>query len=195
MGNIITANHMRDPRLVNQHTHIPAINRLSEELRNLPIWIDDTSPLQINKLIARIRMMRRKMGIRLFIVDYLQLIESRKARSETEEAKANVFALRDLVKAEPTIHLLAISQYSHSDGFSKKGKRYKKHLYGGSALEHAVQNIFRFSIEDAADKERNDLLDVEINIDKIREGRRQKVTCMFDQDHLTYCYPQPPLRT
>ena len=74
MGDTITANHMRDPRLINEHTHIPEIERLSAELRGLPIWIDDTSPLTINKLIARIRMMRRKMGIRLFIVDYLQLI-------------------------------------------------------------------------------------------------------------------------
>ena len=190
MGDTITANHMRDPRLINEHTHIPEIERLSAELRGLPIWIDDTSPLTINKLVARIRMMRRKMGIRLFVVDYLQLIESRKARSETEEAKANIFAIRDLVKAEPSIHLLAISQYSHSEGFAKKGKRYKKHLYGGSALEHAAQNIFRISIEDPAEKTPLDLLEVDINIDKLREGKRQKVTCMFDQDHLVYTYPQ-----
>lgn len=193
MSSILTADHIRDARLINLHTHVPEMQRISAELRKLPIWIDDTSSVRINKLIAKIRMMRRKHGIRLFVIDYLQLIEGKPGKQETSQVKEIIFALRDLVKSEPTIHLLVLSQYSKADGFVKKRKRTKGDLYGGSVIHHAAQNVILITIEDPEKKDRNDLLDVEFKIDKQRDGRTGKVTCMFDRDHLTYTYPQPPL--
>jgi replicative DNA helicase len=192
MGDIITADMMRDPRLINLHTHIPEVKRLSCELSKLPIRIDDESHLHINRLVARIRMMRRRFGTRLFVCDYLQLI-GHSCKTEVDGIRDVVFKLRDLVKAEPLIHIVLISQYSKADGFNKNKKRTGGDLYGGSAIRHAAHNIFLISIEDPEKREKNDLLDVEIRINKQREGRLGKVTCMFDRDHLRYTYPQPPL--
>jgi replicative DNA helicase len=192
MGEIITADHLRDPRLMNLHTHIPEMKRLSEELGRLPIRIDDESHLHINKLVARIRMMRRRYGTRLFVIDYLQLI-GHSCKTEIDGIRDIVFKLRDLVKAEPSIHIVLISQYSKADGFNKNKKRTGGDLYGGSAIRHAAHNIFLISIEDPEKRDKNDLLDVEIRINKQREGRVGKVTCYFDRDHLRYTYPQPPL--
>ena len=193
MGTIITADHMRDPRLINLHTHVPEVQRLSGELRGMPIWIDDTSQLPINKMVARIRMMRRKFGCRLFIIDYLQLIGRNPAKSEVEGLTGVIFMLRDLVKIEKDIHVLALSQYSKDQGFRKKGKRSRGDLYGASAIHHAAQNVLLLTIEDPEGKDRLDLLDVEIKVDKQREGRVGKVNCYFDRDHLLFTYPQPPL--
>jgi replicative DNA helicase len=193
MGSVITANMMRDPRLINSHTHIPEIKRLSAELSHLPIRIDDESHLHINRLVARIRMMVRRYGTRLFVCDYLQLI-GHSCKTEVDGIREIVFRLRDLVKEEPSIHIVLISQYSKSDGFSKNKKRTGADLYGGSAIRHAAHNIFLISIEDPEKKDKNDLLDTEIRINKQREGRTGKVNCYFDRDHLKYTYPQPPLR-
>ena len=196
MGTIITADHMRDPRLVNLHTHLPEVRRLSGELRGLPIWIDDSNQLPIAKIVARIRMMRRKFGCRLFIIDYLQLIaHSSSARSEVEAITKTMFALRDLVDIEPDIHIIVLSQYSKDQGgpFSKKKRRTRGSLYGASAIHQSAQNILLVTIEDSKDKDRNDLLDVELDLDKQREGRIGKVVCMYDRDHLLFTYPQPPL--
>jgi replicative DNA helicase len=193
MGNIITANHMRDPRLMNLHTHMPELKRLSDELRKLPIHIDDQTPLTINQMIARVRMMRRKLGIRLFVGDYFQLIVPRQARTETEGYKANAYALRELEKLEPDIHFLCLSQYSKAQGFQKKNKRTRGDLYGSSAIHQAAQNVLIITIENPEDKQDNDLLEVDINVDKQREGKKGKIKCMFDRDHLTYTYAQPNL--
>jgi replicative DNA helicase len=193
MGNTITADMMRDPRLMNEHTHIPEVRRLSGELGRLPIWIDDTSSLHINRLVARIRMMRRKLAIRLFIVDYLQLIQH-SAKTEVEGIREIVYKLRDLVKSEPTIHIVLLSQFSKSDGFSKKKARTKGDLYGGSTIHHAAHNVFLITIEDPEKRDKNDLLDVVIRVAKQREGRTGKVECNFDRDHLKFCYPTPILR-
>ena len=190
MSEILTTAMMRDPRLMNAHTHIPEMKRVSEELARLPIRIDDTSPLRIDKLISRIRMMRRKFGTRLFICDYLQLVEGMPNLSESQQFKKTIYMLRDLPKNEPDIQLVVLSQYSKQDGFMKKKGRTKDSLYGGSIIHHAAQNIFMISVEDPEKRDRADLLDVEIKIAKQREGRVAKVTCNLDRDHLRFCYPQ-----
>ena len=202
MGDIITANMMRDPRLLNDEVHIPEIQQLSAELQTLPIYIDDTSSLPINKLIARMRMLRRKYGrdeqgnpVRmLVVVDYLQLVLAMQSKTEAEGIKAIVFALRDVVKADPLLHLLLLSQYSKADGFAKKKKRSRGDLYGSSAIHHAAQNVLLITVEEAEKKEKDELLECEFNFDKQRDGRKGKVSCFFDRAHLRCCYAQPPLR-
>ena len=186
LSDIITADIMRDPRLMNERTHIPEIQRISAELANLPIWIDDSSALPINKLCARIRMMRRKHGIRLFVIDYLQLITMSQSKTKAEGIEAAMFALRDLVKIEPTIHILLLSQYSKADGFSKKRTRSRNDLYGSSTIHHAAQNVLLLALEDVADKGAGFRLDCEIKVDKQRDGKKGKVECLFDTDFLRF---------
>jgi replicative DNA helicase len=193
MSEIITSSHMRDPRLMNLHTHIPEMRRISSELRKLPIKIDDTSPLHIDKLIARMRMMRRKYGTKLFGIDYLQLLEPPAKMNETTGFKYVVMALIDFVKIEPDCHIVVLSQYSKSDGFTKSKRRTKDSLYGGSVIHHAAQNVLMISVEDPDKRDDRDLLDAEIRIAKQRDGRRGKVSCYFDRDRLLFTYPIPPL--
>lgn len=194
ISDLLTADQIRDPRLMNLHTHIPEMERVSRVLSGLPIQIDDSSPLRIDKLIARMRMMRRKFKTELFLLDYLQLIEGMPKMNENSAFKGVVFALRDFVKVEPGCHLIVLSQYSKADGFTKKKTRTRDSLYGGSIIQHAAQNIFMITLEDSEKRDRLDLLDVEIKIAKYRDGRRGKVTCSFDQDHLKFCYPTPVLK-
>jgi replicative DNA helicase len=188
-GDTITADMMRDPRLMNLHTHVPAMRNISAELQRLEIHIDDASPLHIQKLKARIKMMKRRLGVKLFWVDYLQLIRHDE-RTEVDGIRSVVFQLRDLVKEEPDIHIVLLSQFSQGMKFAKKQKRGKDDLYGGSAIHHAAQNVFIINIEDPEKRDPKDLLDVEINVRKQREGSIGKVSCHFDRDHLRYCYPK-----
>lgn len=191
MSDILTASHLRDPRLMNLHSHIPEMKRVSSELAHLPIRIDDTNPLRIDKLKARVRMMVRKYGTRLFIVDYVQLVEGMPGLNETQQFKKTIMMLRDLPKNEPSIHLVVLSQYSKADGFMRNKGRTKSSNYGGSVIEHAAQNMLMISVEDADKKDLKDSLEVEIKVAKQREGRTGKVSCFLDRDHLRFYHPQP----
>lgn len=202
ISEIITNNHMRDPRLMNLHTHIPAMEEVSRELSRLPIDIDDTSQLRIDKLKGRIRMLCRKWRKEtgsnkiLCILDYLQLVKLMPKMTPLEAFNSMIFTLRDIPKDEPDIHLLALSQYSQGDKFAKKkSARTKDSLYGGSVIHQAAQNVLMISIEDQEKTEGvDDYLDAQIRIAKQREGKRGKVNCMFDPGHLRYFHPQPVLR-
>lgn len=47
--------------------------RKVNEMRNLPIYIDDRPSLTIGEIKRKARLMKRKQGIRLLVVDYIQL--------------------------------------------------------------------------------------------------------------------------
>lgn len=190
LSEILTANHMRDPRLMNLHHHMKEVERLTQEFNKLPIKIDDSSPMRIDVLLARMRMMRQKYGITLFIGDYLQLVEGMPGLQETTAFKKIVFALRDFPKDNPDCHLLMLSQYSQAEKFTRKPKRSKDSLYGGSVIHHAAQNILMVTIEDPEKRDKLDLLDVELRFAKQRDGRRGKEVCQFDRDHLKFCYAE-----
>jgi replicative DNA helicase len=49
-------------------------------------------------------------------------------------------------------------------------------------------------VEDQAEKDEGHLLDAEFHIDKQRDGRKGKVTCLIDPDFLRFTYTQQPLR-
>src|SRR5215210_6776499 len=49
--------------------------RTANELHSLPLYIDDTPGLTIAALRARARRLKRQKGIRLVVVDYLQLLQ------------------------------------------------------------------------------------------------------------------------
>ena len=185
MSDILTADMMRDPRIMSGHTDVPELKRVSQALAKLPIYIDDTSPLTIQKLRARAKMMKRRHGVRIIVVDYVQLLECLGAKGP-DETKGVLYGLRDLAKGEPTMAVVALSQFSKEQGFVKKKRRSKGDLYGGSVLQHAAQNIFIITLEDSEKRDPGDDLDVEIMVDKSREGTRGKVTCAYDRKRLKF---------
>jgi len=56
----------------------PPIIRAVSEIQNAQIFVDDTPRTSVEELVAKARRMRRQHGIRLFVVDYLQLLHARK---------------------------------------------------------------------------------------------------------------------
>lgn len=194
LSQVVTANHIRDPRLMNLHTHVPEMQRLSEMMAKLPIWIDDTSPLSLAKFKARAKKLRRKHGCRVIAADYLQLFEA-PGKTGVEKIETISFGLRDFAKAEQDMALIVLSQYSKAQGFVKKNRRTKSDLMGGSAIHHAAQNVVLVTIESPEKRDKKDLLDVEIVVDKQRDGATGRVTCCYDRDSLKFVSkPQGDMR-
>lgn len=186
---LLTAAHMRDPRGMTLHTHVPELRRISALIKKLPIWIDDTSPLTLNKFIARAKMMKRKHAIRLVLADYLQLIKV-PGQKELEEVKAVMFGCRDYVKTDPTMHMVLLSQYA-KEGLFKKKRRTKGDLYGGAVIHQAAQNVLLITVESPDKKEPGSNLDVEIMVDKARESTPGRVVCQRDSQSLRYIPASP----
>ena len=89
------------------------IRESMDEIRSIPLHIDDTGGLHIAKLCARARRLHRKQGLDLIIVDYLQLIttDAGKGGNRVQEVSTITAALKALAK-ELNVPIIALSQLS-----------------------------------------------------------------------------------
>lgn len=85
------------------------------EIQDAPLYIDATGGIQIDKLCARARRMKRQHGLDLLIVDYLQLITGgdRMGRNDNRVQEVSMItqALKSLAK-ELAIPVIALAQLS-----------------------------------------------------------------------------------
>lgn len=94
-------------------------HRLAEEstrLAQVPLYIDDTPALSITAVRTRARRMKRKHGLGLLVVDYLQLLRgtgSRQSENRVLEVGEITRGLKAIAK-ELSIPVIALSQLSRA---------------------------------------------------------------------------------
>jgi replicative DNA helicase len=93
----------------------PTFIKISQNLANLPLFIDDSPGLSIQALRTRARRLHRQENIGLIVVDYLQLLTTGHSRSENrvQELSEITRGLKTLAK-ELSVPVLALSQLSRA---------------------------------------------------------------------------------
>jgi replicative DNA helicase len=90
------------------------IVEVSQELQNLPLFIDQTGGITVAQLAARARRLKRQRDIGLIVVDYLQLLSGssrRASEGRVQEVTEITTGLKALAK-ELHVPVLALSQLS-----------------------------------------------------------------------------------
>jgi replicative DNA helicase len=90
------------------------IVKVSQELQNLPLYIDQTGGITVAQLAARARRLKRQRDVGLIVVDYLQLLSGssrRAAEGRVQEVSEITTGLKALAK-ELHVPVLALSQLS-----------------------------------------------------------------------------------
>lgn len=180
------AKDVRDPRFLNI-TDFTDLGRTGDRLMNLPIGIDDSRQLPLDKLIARAKVAIHRDSAKLIVVDYLQLVRSSSGvrQTDVERIEATTLALRDLAaeSKDHGVHVVALSQYSRPS--DSKGASRNSRAKGSSSLEQSCHNMFHIIRE--KDEETGAFTpNGEIEIGKNREGTLGRVPFYFDGDHLKF---------
>jgi replicative DNA helicase len=84
------------------------------EIQEAPLYIDATGGLSLAKLTARARRLKRRSGLDLIVVDYLQLVtasEGKQSQGRVQEVSEITMGLKALAK-ELQVPVLALSQLS-----------------------------------------------------------------------------------
>ncbi len=92
------------------------LSEATDELQNLPLYIDDTGAISINELAARARRLHRSVGLDMIVIDYLQLITVSTGNSNTnrvQEVTLITTALKALAK-DLNVPVIALSQLSRA---------------------------------------------------------------------------------
>ncbi len=85
------------------------IEKKMKELYGAKLYIDDSSSITINEFCSKCRQMVEEQGVKMFIIDYLQLMCKENNHNRKEEMSAILQSLNALAK-ELNISILALSQ-------------------------------------------------------------------------------------
>jgi replicative DNA helicase len=89
----------------------PKLTGAAGKLANAPLFIDDSSGLSILQLRAKARRLHQQYGIKLFVIDYLQLLHStaRRAENRQQEIADISSGIKSLAK-ELNVPVIVLSQ-------------------------------------------------------------------------------------
>jgi replicative DNA helicase len=101
--------------------HYGRLTSAYAQLNHAPLFIDDASGTNINKLQAKARRYHQQYGIRLFVIDYLQMMTAR-AESRQQEITAISGGIKALTK-ELNVPVIVASQLNREVDKDKKGRK------------------------------------------------------------------------
>lgn len=143
------------------------------ELAEAPLYIDDTPGLSLAEIRTKARRLQMEHGLKLLIVDYLQLIHGRNLENRVQEVSEISQGLKNLAR-ELKIPVLAVSQLSRA--VESRGTRRPQlaDLRESGAIEQdadVVMFIYREDPDNASD--------VTLEIAKHRNGPTGEIKLVF----------------
>ena len=114
----------------------PKLTGAAGKLANAPLFIDDTSGLSILQLRAKARRMHQQYDIKLFVIDYLQLLHStaRRAENRQQEIADISNGIKSLAK-ELDVPVIVLSQLNRELEREKNRKPRLSDLRESGAIE------------------------------------------------------------
>jgi replicative DNA helicase len=166
----------------------PKLTGAAGKLANAPLFIDDSSGLSILQLRAKARRLHQQFGIKLFVVDYLQLLHStaRRAENRQQEIADISNGIKSLAK-ELNVPVIVLSQLNRELEREKNRKPRLSDLRESGAIEQdadVVGLLYKPTSdeEDAAPGPEEEATQVNLLIAKQRNGPTGDV-------HLTFLRP------
>jgi replicative DNA helicase len=144
------------------------------EMSQAPLFVDDTPSRTITEIAAAARRLKRKVGLGLVIVDYLQLIEPDNQRDPRQEQVARIARRLKGLARELKVPVLCLAQLNRQAEATRDNKPRLSHLRESGAIEQdadVVMFIHREEYYQSNDEDRAKVAGLaELIIAKQRNG-------------------------
>ena len=154
------------------------------DLSESEIFIDDTPGLGLLELRAKARRLKLQHGIQLIIIDYLQLMEARRAENRQQEISSISRGLKALAR-ELEVPVIAVSQLNRSVETREGHTPRMSDLRESGSIEQDADVIILLHREDYYDPTKKPG-EVDLNIAKQRNGPTGKITLTFLREILRF---------
>ncbi len=163
----------------------PKLTGAAGKLAKAPLFIDDSSGLSILQMRAKARRMQQQYGIKLFVIDYLQLLHSTSRRAENRQQEiADISSgIKSLAK-ELNVPVIVLSQLNRELERDKNRKPRLSDLRESGSIEQdadLVGLLYRPSSNDDEDAASPDEEAIAVNllVAKQRNGPTGDVNLTF----------------
>jgi replicative DNA helicase len=149
--------------------------RHAPDIAAAPLWINDGALLSLPMLRGRIRNLVRTQGLRLVIVDYLQLMQAPKAESR-QQAVAEISRNLKLIAKDFGITVIVLCQLNRGPEQRQEKKPMVSDLRESGAIEQDADIVILLHREDAYEKESPRAGEADLIVGKHRGGPTATIT-------------------
>ena len=181
----------RTGQLAKEGDDLLRITMACDELKKLPLYIDDSPSPNILQMRAMARRLQAEHGLGLLVVDYLQLMSSRRNyESQVQQVTEISRGLKGLSK-ELNIPILALSQLSRAvEQRGGDGRPKLSDLRDSGSIEQDADLVMFIHREDKIDekkaRENNKLNIAQLTIAKHRNGPTAELEFRIDPASLRF---------
>jgi replicative DNA helicase len=153
--------------------------RTMGDVSDAPLFIDDSPNMSLMEIRAKCRRLKQRHGLRLVIVDYLQLMTSGK-RVESRQQEVSEFsrALKLLAK-ELEVPVIALSQLNRGPEQRTDKKPQMSDLRESGSIEQDADMVILLHREDMYEKESPRAGEADFIVAKHRNGPTDTITVAF----------------
>lgn len=156
------------------------VSDVISELAKMPIVVDDSPSQSVASIGAQARRMKRKQGLSLVVVDYLQLIEVDRQKGETRATELGEVSrgLKRLAK-ELQVPILALCQLNREA--EKDPEPSLRHLRESGAIEQDADQVWLFWRGEAMGAPT-----IHLKVEKHRSGPTGRVTLRHRKEFMRF---------
>ena len=166
------------------------------EVSTAPLFIDDSPSRTMTEIAAAARRLKRRDGLKLIVIDYLQLIDPDNARDPRQEQVAKIARRLKGLARELEVPLICLAQLNRQVEASRDNKPQLSNLRESGAIEQDADVVMFVHREEyyASNEEERDRVkgEAELLIRKQRNGPvgDVKLTWLHDFTRFTNRAPQ-----
>jgi replicative DNA helicase len=181
---------LRTGKLSHDDDDFLRITTACDELKKMPIFVDDSSSPNILQMRAMARRLQTSNGLGLLIVDYLQLMTSRRSYDSPVQQVTEISrGLKSLAK-ELKIPVIALSQLSRAVEQREGHKPRLSDLRDSGSIEQDADVVMFIHRDDKTNferaKEQNKLNYAQVVVAKHRNGPTGEIDFRIDPDSLRF---------
>jgi replicative DNA helicase len=161
------------------------------KIADAPLYIDDSPNMTLVEIRAKCRRLKQKVGLKMVVIDYLQLMTSgKKVESRQQEVSEFSRALKLLAK-EIGVPVIAISQLNRGPEQRADKKPALSDLRESGSLEQDADMVILLHRESAYEKDSPRAGEADLIIAKHRNGPTDTITVGF-HGHFSRFVDLPP---
>jgi replicative DNA helicase len=161
------------------------------KIADAPLYIDDSPNMTLVEIRAKCRRLKQKVGLKMVIIDYLQLMTSgKKVESRQQEVSEFSRALKLLAK-EIGVPVIAVAQLNRGPEQRTDKKPALSDLRESGSLEQDADMVILLHRESAYDKDSPRRGEADLIIAKHRNGPTDTITVGF-HGHFSRFVDLPP---
>jgi replicative DNA helicase len=156
--------------------HWSRLARRIGELGDVPIYLDDSPTLNLMEIRSKARKLKQQHGLKLIVVDYLQLMSSPKRSGSRQEEVGELSRGLKLLAKETECPVIAVSQLNRGPEQRTDKRPQLSDLRESGSIEQDADVVILMHRDDYYDKESPRAGEADFIIAKHRNGPTDTVT-------------------